>query len=1220
MTRPRSARAVRQINALFGLGAAGGRADGPLLDVFSTGHREAAEAAFVTLVERHGPMVLGVCRGVLGNTPEVHDAFQATFLVLVRKADSLWVRDSLGPWLHGVAFRVATKAKVAAARRKAHERRAAEVAESVRGDESDNSFTVALHEEVDKLPPKYRAPVVLCYLEGLTHEGAATALGWPVGTVSGRLARARDLLRNRLVRRGLAPSAGAFATVLAAEVATAAPSVTEPALRAVLALVAERAAGVAPAAVTALAEGGLNMMTMTKMKVVWTLLLLAVVSLGVAEAVRAIGAGADRGATAAPKTPGVQSGVVKAAAATKPDAEAWPPDTEVKGRVVDHRGVPVAHAEVVLLGNEKLTVYLMPGPREGMVQYSLSTQQLPERPPSVKTDREGRFALRRPKTPANRIAVVSEAMPLWEVTRKEVADPNELVITLPEPVELTIQADIPGKAAKQEFWVAGRLLNRVDWESDSLYYRQIEVPNPGTRVVRSLPPAQYAIERINLTPQGPQTQLMTPCERRLLSIEPGKKGDVTFDRKAGRRLEGRVRGLEGTKLRYALVTIGFWGPEEQMAPGGKRSRLMTHFDVIPISSEGQFTTPPLPPNRYEFQLSAMLAATPQGDGRPYDFGGSTTVVVPESGALPAVEIVAKQSQSTGDDRAKPHDPKEPRLEVRARDESGAPINDFAIRLYGPPQAAPDAIGVDGLAVLTSAELKEWKEGDLIVTAPGFASAIRDVGSVTRLQKVDVTLKRGKKVRLRVRDSAGQPIARAHLPLPQVYRARHRKDAWFSFALPDPDSRARTVETTNFLNVHREADGDFAFQLAADEDEPLYFGFSHPDVLRYHEQGPVTVSDLAGGVWDVVLPAPATLDISLQTPAGEGESSPFSSGFYSVSPTIPGLSGGAPVVASGRLERPEWRTSLGHLAPGAYNLYLQTLPADEKAALTGLEARAGVYHDLRELDLKPGELASVRFEPPPFNPDAWRGTHSATVTVRAAGDRSLAGEEYRVTYVLANYGFVPVARGKLGDQGTIVLEKLAPSGTNPNGGQYYVEVAGKPLGDFRLKDQPASQEFSFQTPLGTGDMAADAEAQDLESGKPVHLSDFRGRVVFLEFWATWCGPCREPMERLAALGKRRQADWRRDVELVAISIDNDRDALRQHVRRNGLAPDGVRHLWSPRPDRGESPAPDAAVSVYSVSQVPTAFLIDRDGRILWQGHPGSFELERKIEERLAQDHQ
>ncbi|MEJ7638259.1 MAG: sigma-70 family RNA polymerase sigma factor [Singulisphaera sp.] len=157
MARRQSALAFRQMRTLFGVGAVGGLTDGKLLEQFSSGHRVAAEAAFATLVERHGPMVLRVCRGVLGDSHDVHDAFQATFLVLVRKAGSLWVRDSLGPWLHGVALRVATKAKVASARRKAHERRAAEGGGGGGGGAGgDDDLASTLHEEVDRLPQKYR--------------------------------------------------------------------------------------------------------------------------------------------------------------------------------------------------------------------------------------------------------------------------------------------------------------------------------------------------------------------------------------------------------------------------------------------------------------------------------------------------------------------------------------------------------------------------------------------------------------------------------------------------------------------------------------------------------------------------------------------------------------------------------------------------------------------------------------------------------------------------------------------------------------------------------------------------------------------------------------------------------------------------------------------------------------------------------------------------------
>ena len=184
------------------------------------------------------------------------------------------------------------------------------------------------------------------------------------------------------------------------------------------------------------------------------------------------------------------------------------------------------------------------------------------------------------------------------------------------------------------------------------------------------------------------------------------------------------------------------------------------------------------------------------------------------------------------------------------------------------------------------------------------------------------------------------------------------------------------------------------------------------------------------------------------------------------------------------------------------------------------ARAGEFRDMRKLDLKPGEQVSVAFDPPPFNPDAWRGKLAANVVISPAGDRPLGGEEYRVSYILPNYGLLPVAKGTLGADGRIAIENITASGTSEYGGQYWVDVGGEHLGQFRVKDQPARQDFSFRMPLRAGDLATAETAIDLETGRPVKIADFRGRIVFLEFWATWCGPCSEPIRRLAGLGKRR----------------------------------------------------------------------------------------------------
>jgi RNA polymerase sigma factor (sigma-70 family) len=160
------------------------------------------ESAFADLVRRHGPMVLAVCGRILDNEQDAADAFQGTFLVLVRKAASLSQPEMLGPWLYGVAYRTALKARARESRRRAHERQVANmhVVEPM-STEDGRQFRAELDEELNLLPEKFRAPLVLCYLEGKTHEEAARLLGCPPGSMSWRLSRAQEALRARLVRR-----------------------------------------------------------------------------------------------------------------------------------------------------------------------------------------------------------------------------------------------------------------------------------------------------------------------------------------------------------------------------------------------------------------------------------------------------------------------------------------------------------------------------------------------------------------------------------------------------------------------------------------------------------------------------------------------------------------------------------------------------------------------------------------------------------------------------------------------------------------------------------------------------------------------------------------------------------------------------------------------------------------------------------------------------------
>jgi RNA polymerase sigma factor (sigma-70 family) len=273
------------------------------------------EAAFEVLLQRHGPMVLRVCRSVLHDPHAAEDAFQATFIVLFRKASSVRKLRSVGSWLYKVAYRAAVRARGAAARRKlreahgatppsrpqpARQARSAAGAADPLDDVTWQELQAILHEELQRLAEKYRAPVVLCCLEGKSRDEAAAQLGWSLGTVKGRLERGRELLRARLVRRCVTLSAAVGATLLSEGAVNAAVPTTlaDSTIRAVQAFSAGPAVGAVSAEVNTLAWGVIRAMFLNRLKVaVAPLLVAGIVLAGVGKGAHQILAAKQSGAS-----------------------------------------------------------------------------------------------------------------------------------------------------------------------------------------------------------------------------------------------------------------------------------------------------------------------------------------------------------------------------------------------------------------------------------------------------------------------------------------------------------------------------------------------------------------------------------------------------------------------------------------------------------------------------------------------------------------------------------------------------------------------------------------------------------------------------------------------------------------------------------------------------------------------------------------------------------
>ena len=335
--------ALRQIRRLFAEGVISDLPDRRLLDIFIEGRDG---DAFEVLVARHGPMVLSVCRGILRDPNDAEDAFQATFLVLVKKAATIRGDQALGGWLYRVAHRVAVEANKAAARRRACEREAGLMASATMasGPTLVDQVLSALHEEIGQLPEKHRVAVVLCDLEGMTHAQAAVELRWSERTLRRRLAEARDHLKARLGRRGLMHDDAMLGAVFLREARACVPAAWQGAtVQAALDILDQSVAvGSVSMAAQSLTREVLKTMFVRKLTIAAAALLGAGM-LAWAASAALISRGDEPKAAPAAVTR-------QAAPAPRPDPEPDPLDAvgtfPVRGLVLDPDGKPVANAAI----------------------------------------------------------------------------------------------------------------------------------------------------------------------------------------------------------------------------------------------------------------------------------------------------------------------------------------------------------------------------------------------------------------------------------------------------------------------------------------------------------------------------------------------------------------------------------------------------------------------------------------------------------------------------------------------------------------------------------------------------------------------------------------------------------------------------------------------------------------------------------------------------------
>ena len=426
-------------------------------------------------------------------------------------------------------------------------------------------------------------------------------------------------------------------------------------------------------------------------------------------------------------------------------------------------------------------------------------------------------------------------------------------------------------------------------------------------------------------------------------------------------------------------------------------------------------------------------------------------------------------------------------------------------------------------------------------------------------------------------------------------------------------RGNVISDFNMLNLSEVDAGRFEFQLA--EDTPRFHVAVHaPGFLQYFETGPFTFADVKNGNLEIDVPRPATLDVSFEPGDHQEADSLFKSASLDVNWQLQGNS--YLNVASAVSPSLAPRLKLTDLAPGRYFVSVRTQPRDDSKPLPGTEINVGTYYDQTMLTLKDGQSERIDFRSTPFDPNAFRGTRTAVVRIRAPDGKPAKDRNVSVTYFDGHYGSQVVFSGTVPESGDIVLTgitdaKLPSYPFSP----YRVSVDDKPLGSFGFTNETTTEQFEFFLVPGTGDLSPDVKLTSLTTGKELPLSSYRGKVLFLEFWATWCGPCQQPMSMLNALGDEQRSAWKDRVAVVPISIDSEKARVQSHVRQREWT--GLEHFWSGGSKGSDFEGP--AARAFVVQGVPEAVLIDRAGRILWRGHPldqtDGKDLKSRIEHAL-----
>jgi thiol-disulfide isomerase/thioredoxin len=544
------------------------------------------------------------------------------------------------------------------------------------------------------------------------------------------------------------------------------------------------------------------------------------------------------------------------------------------------------------------------------------------------------------------------------------------------------------------------------------------------------------------------------------------------------------------------------------------------------------------------------------------------------------------------------------LVLTIHDANGFPVPKFEAMLhtyeegYTGWQSGKDGRIHFGHADTQTLYIRDDSQFQVIVRAPELAPAILHLEGSLYMERT-VTLTPGRLIELSVTTADGRPIPKDVIPLVVFTDFADRVR---STRQPE-NIRPGHVFDFEMSKVRRVGDGRYQFRIP-DEVPPFFLTIDHPGFMRSIESKVINEDELADGRIEWQLPAPARLRIQLDVPSTDDRRRyDFSS--VGVASKVADV---APyyTVWLQRYDSLGFDVTLDDLPPNHYGLVLRLISSKQEG-LAGRTSEIPLYWDRMKFDLTAGEQKTINLSYVPFDPNSWRGNSTATVTVKHYGGKPAAGSSYTLTYAVPHYDAVVVKQGELDAAGRFHLEDVRPG---PAGPEFFLKVGDEWLGRMRMTKK-GSQNFEFTLAPKVEDRAPEVTFVDAQTGGSIPLRSLLGKVVYLEFWATWCGPCQTPMAKLNAVMKKRQADWDKRVEVLAISIDDSQEFAYRYVKQRGWI--HVHHLWTG--EDGHTGFESPAAKKFGVTGVPTAILIDPRGVIVWRGHPIENDSEAQIDALL-----